>query len=95
MKDSKQCPKCHSRKVGHIDQVAYGDAGATTDETYKPLPLGTVPTPKRWVGPKSVPVGQFEAYVCASCGYYEIYLKGLEQIPFDDIDGFRWLNPEE
>jgi predicted nucleic-acid-binding Zn-ribbon protein len=92
MKGTKQCPKCKSRRVGHIDQVNYGDAGPCSDETYKPLPLGIIPVAQRWVGPKQAPVGQFEAYVCASCGYFETYLKDLSTVPFEKIEGFRWLN---
>ncbi len=94
MKASKRCPKCGSARIGHIEQVTYGDAGPYTDETYKPLPLGTAPAPQRWVGPKHVPVGRFEAYLCAGCGYYEHYLKDVEEVPLESIDGFRWLNEE-
>ena len=40
-----------------------------------------------------VPVGQLEAWVCTECGFYETYVKDPSTVPFDELDGFRWVHP--
>lgn len=37
-------------------------------------------------------VGPLEAYVCTECGYYETYVKELDEIEWDKLVGFSWIN---
>ena len=95
MKASKQCPKCNSLKVGRLEEVWDVDT-ERSGETFKSQPVGFV-VKKRQLGKRlieeNVPTGELEAYLCASCGYFETYVKHAETIPFDELDGFSWLNP--
>jgi hypothetical protein len=84
MKASKQCPKCHSLKVGYLEHVM--DREAYNDQAV----LGRT-VPKGW-SQNGAFVGSLEAYLCADCGYFETYLKDPFSIPFDRLQGFHWLN---
>ena len=42
---------------------------------------------------KEGPVGKLEAYFCASCGFYETYIKEPADIQYESIIGFKWINP--
>jgi hypothetical protein len=87
MKASKQCPKCHSLKVGYLEYVA--DRGR---ETYQESIVGlTVPHRNRLLK-TAEPIGTLEAYLCADCGFYETYVRDPGSVPFDSIEGFHWLN---
>jgi predicted nucleic-acid-binding Zn-ribbon protein len=85
MKASKQCPKCHSLKVGYLDTVI--DRG---EQAHDEAVVGRTQLKAWFQGGEFV--GRFEAYVCAQCGYYETYVKDPTSIPFDSIQGFRWIN---
>lgn len=97
MKEIGMCPKCKSGKVGYLENVIQ-----RTDGIYNGAPVrGHSPAPagierKESNGFLKViqegPVGQLEAYLCASCGYFETYLKEPGSVPFESIVGFRWVN---
>ncbi len=83
MKKSKQCPKCDSLRIGYLEsQPDKEEYGCYTDQV---------------VGRKTgkIPVGLLEAYVCTDCGYHETYVKDLPDVPWEKIDGFRWVNPPQ
>jgi predicted nucleic-acid-binding Zn-ribbon protein len=88
MKVSRQCPKCESRKIGYINYQP--DASGTfmrwrvIAQVRKPEAFGT-----RW--PR---LGELEAYVCTECGYYESYVKDPASTPWDQLSGFRLINPD-
>jgi len=90
MKSSKQCPKCHSLKIGYLEQTFdYNtDDGA---DLHAPEPVGVIPK-KGWVLTTNVPTGELEAYLCADCGYFETYVKSPGSVPFEELRGFRWVN---
>jgi predicted nucleic-acid-binding Zn-ribbon protein len=86
MKTSKRCPKCHSAKVGWVESVL--------DRAHFNAPISSAAgftEPRGWMMEQQG-VGQLEAYVCATCGYYETYVKDPASVSFDTIKGFRWLN---
>jgi predicted nucleic-acid-binding Zn-ribbon protein len=87
MKASKQCPKCHSLKVGYLEQAI--DRGEYSSDTW-PAAVGKT-EPRSWFAVGTV-VGALEAYLCAECGYYETYVKDPATVPFDQLAGFHWLN---
>jgi DNA-directed RNA polymerase subunit RPC12/RpoP len=81
MKESRQCPRCSSRKVGYLEEVK--DSGVHR------MVVGTA------AGGLFVKnIGKLEAYVCTECGYYQTYVKEPEAIPFDEVEGFHWVNHE-
>ena len=81
---------------GWPSRRSLGCGHRTSGETFKSQPVGFV-VKKRQLGKRlieeNVPTGELEAYLCASCGYFETYVKHAETIPFDELDGFSWLNP--
>lgn len=82
MKTSKQCPKCQSLRVGHLEDVPEHH-------------VGEIARPKNLFGGNEKyysPIGRFEAYLCAQCGFYETYIKTPNAIPFEELDGFNWIN---
>ena len=88
MKASKQCPKCDSLRVGYLEKVI--DRGKDASE--KDAVVGRTEL-EGWFGGCDF-VGELEAYVCADCGYFEQYVKSPEDVPYDKLQGFHWLNPE-
>jgi hypothetical protein len=38
--------------------------------------------------------GDFEAFICGDCGYFETYLKDPSAL-IRQLQGFRWLNTEQ
>ena len=87
MKQSKQCPKCRSLRVGYLERVL---------EQVGAMPRDAVVGISRyegWLGGGD-PVGSFEAFLCADCGYFETYIKQPSAVDFDRLQGFHWLNGE-
>jgi predicted nucleic-acid-binding Zn-ribbon protein len=111
MKRTKQCPKCHDRRIGHLesqpdlDWSLPGNADERLDEklryakTVSPRPIAvgseTVDT-GMWKWNELLPLhGFLEAYVCTACGYYESYVKQPETVPWTKLEGFAWVNEAE
>jgi predicted Zn-ribbon and HTH transcriptional regulator len=108
MKKSKQCPKCQSLRIGHIAfQVDANDVvvarAATEDHQFinsagqaVSRSLGIQRTSQRIDGFGNVLplVGQLEAYVCTECGFHETYVREPKTVPWHDLQGFTWVNPD-
>lgn len=90
MKASKQCPKCKSLKIGHLPHQL--DRSGKFDMAF-PRMVGTVEE-QGLVFTKAVKTGLMEAYVCTECGYFESYVVSPESVPFEELEGFRWVNAE-
>jgi hypothetical protein len=87
MKRSKQCPKCESRKVGYINYQPESDGSS--------FRWRVIATVREQLAYGSRPrVGELEAYVCTECGYYESYVRKPDVIPWENLSGFRMLNPD-
>lgn len=78
MKKTQQCPKCHSIQVGYLEDARAHSLGVMDRNQGDEARVG-------WVG-------GFEAYLCLSCGFYELYVKEPSAVPFDQLIGFRRLN---
>jgi hypothetical protein len=91
MKRSKQCPKCGSLRIGHIE-VQPDMSG----DIPRPGPRPAGHTFKEvWLeGKRPHGVGVLEAYVCTECGYYESYVVDPQKVPWGQLGGFRMVNPE-
>ena len=84
MKKSGTCAKCGGRRVGQLTRLAdKGQSGGSRQLGYT----------KGWIMYSAA--GGVEAYICADCGYFEEYLKSPENMPWDQLDQFRWLNEDE
>jgi len=98
MKQTHICPKCKAIKIGYINNVINKcdtSAGSYSVIGYSNAPLGTTTSEsKKSFGikiVKRVTEGELEAYLCASCGYYETYIKSPSKIQYENIDGFKWI----
>lgn len=79
MRQSKQCPKCGSHKIGHLDRVIDWDRGAHP----RRLAQGRIGRMSAY--------GAIEAYVCTACGYFEEYVLEPAKIPWNSLEGFSWV----
>ena len=96
MKNKGVCPKCGSRRIGHLEQVIQrteGQASGVPVIGHTPAPLGIekkeLPGLIKVI--KEGPLGQLEAYLCGECGFYETYVKDPTNQAYDSLVGFRWL----
>jgi predicted Zn-ribbon and HTH transcriptional regulator len=82
MKATGKCPKCKSARIGHLDMQLdmVGQYGGTPAIAA----VGLTQDDKK--------AGMFEARVCVECGFYETYVKGPAQVPFEQMKGFRWAS---
>lgn len=74
MKNSARCPKCESRRLWIVEPFRVPD-----DTNWPALPVAT-----RLVGgaflTQVVRMGGFDLYVCADCGFSELWARGLEEM---------------
>jgi len=95
MKSSKQCPKCHSLRIGYLEN-AYElcEALSSSGVPFAKVSIGILeagePGAKR-----EIPSGRVESFVCTECGYFETYVKDPLSVPFEHLKGFHWINPED
>ena len=89
MKKSKQCPKCESLKIGHLEYQV--DRSTKFDQATERV-LGFSEEPG-WLADTQVKLGRLEAYLCGECGYYESYVIRPKKVEWDKLTGFRWVNP--
>jgi len=69
MKNGTSCPKCHGERILHAPSIADRDR-----HTVHPLALEVEGLFFH------SPVGELEAYVCASCGFTEIYVRDVKAL---------------
>jgi len=96
MKQSMQCPKCDSLRVGYLETVPdHDDSGPGQPEAQS---IGFAPRPGKapWGTADIHWVQHFlvEAYLCADCGYVETYVRSPRAVPYDQLKGFHWINPQ-
>ena len=86
MKKSKQCPKCESLRIGHLERVIdrIGDGNAAPQAAARVEETGFFASDRYF---------ETEAYLCAECGYLETYLRSPTALPYDKLSDFRWVNP--
>lgn len=82
MKQTWQCPKCRSVRVGYFERVPDQASGARTRSLGEPKGFG-------WPNQ-----GVVEAFVCADCGYFEEYVADVADVRWEDLSNFRWCRPE-
>lgn len=80
MRNSLRCPKCAHEKILHLPRLwAHSQ------------PLGEI-VAHVGGGWSPTPFGVMQAYVCARCGFTELYAQQPDKIPIDKIDGAQVLD---
>ncbi len=98
MKSTRKCPKCRSERVGYLANVL-GDGdphgGASRSQSYGRRKVGVAQTRSNALPghPVIEGYGDFEAFICTECGYFEEYAKEPTAIAWEKIEGFRWCKP--
>lgn len=95
MKSTGTCPKCSSKKIGHLENVIHRTdtiVGPDAVKGHAMAPLGVSRTESKGILKviKEAPEGELEAYFCSACGYYETYLKDSANVPYETLVGFKW-----
>jgi predicted nucleic-acid-binding Zn-ribbon protein len=76
MKENHECPKCKGRRMWIIDQLTLClNTGATYLDTAVPVALIKR---SKWTLGKTM--GTFQLYVCAACGYTEMFAVGIDAL---------------
>jgi predicted nucleic-acid-binding Zn-ribbon protein len=85
MRDSRRCPKCRHSEILHVPRLIDSEWGwllvHMKSEGLFP------PTPRKFFG-------TIEAYICATCGYTELFTLNQREIPISDIEGAEVLRGE-
>lgn len=94
MKTTKTCPKCAGKKLWVVDPLQ-------TVHEYAPgtLPLHLAYKQKTgdtgWLASKTERVGRLAAWICAACGFSELWASELEQLQPDPEAGIRLVDGSE
>ena len=94
MRNHHSCPKCRGRRIWKIEQLETKDPGSDTSRG-DPIMLAvgrTTPAtrePSTWKGDGSTTynAGVVDAWVCAGCGYTELWSRGLESLVHNPDNG--------
>lgn len=90
MKRSQQCVKCKGRKLWVIEAFRLpGETGEGTALSLVPdQPVGG----SRFGLSKAAPVGGFDLWLCAACGYSELWATGVSGLREDPARGVRLVD---
>ena len=92
MKQSRACPKCESRKIWRIDEFSAEEGGGP------PAPLRAAvrrpdPSQTGFLGqPRTYTAGTVEAFICAQCGYTELWTRDLDELVHNPAAGVHLLD---
>ncbi|MFO0549607.1 MAG: hypothetical protein U0271_14535 [Polyangiaceae bacterium] len=73
LKRDVTCPACGGQRVLHAAEIL--DRGSSGRERLALM------QPSAW---SERGVGEFEAYVCMACGFSELYIKNVHELPLGD-----------
>ncbi len=73
MRESLRCPKCGHNEIVHVPSVF----DSHHDQLTLDIRQGwwTVPTP----------IGAFHAYICRRCGFVELYVPDIANVPLESV----------
>jgi hypothetical protein len=94
MKFNSKCPKCTGIKIGHLESTVDRAAGGSRQVTRV---AGVAAERGKFKGAlveRGDLWGTVEAYVCTECGFWEEYVVKPDDVPFEMLQGFRWINQE-
>jgi hypothetical protein len=90
LKRDKVCPHCEHRKFWFVSPVRVAVRNQDTLGANAP-PLG-VSVHSSWLGTQHK--GEFEAFICAACGFTEWYATDLGRIVENPKDGVYFVDAE-
>jgi hypothetical protein len=93
------CTKCGSRKIGYLERVVHRTEATVSGTAVRghataPVGVGSSTSGSFIKVITNFPIGEFEAFVCGDCGAFETYVKNPNDVPWDQIHGFRWIGQE-
>lgn len=91
MKATLRCSKCTHGNIWHIERIGVKDAQFSNGGN---LPLQAVDRKTNERFASRYDAGAVDAYVCASCGFCELYWSGLEKLQPNEASGVRLLSSE-
>lgn len=88
VKDSSTCPKCSSRRQWILEPFRVPSEGVQGEDlrVVNDLPEAS----RRGMFRAAAPQGRFDLYVCADCGYSELWAKDLGGLRHAPEHGVRW-----
>jgi predicted nucleic-acid-binding Zn-ribbon protein len=89
MKTSGRCPKCEGQRIWRIEEVGVKDPQFSNGGN---LPLQAVHRKTNEAFPSRYDAGSVDAYVCAACGYSELYWRGLDALQHNPSSGVHMLD---
>ena len=102
MKTTGTCPKCKSRKlwiVEHVEtkdpNVGIGGAMPLVLAASRKTPATRAGTLLKGDGSTFYDAGQLDAFVCARCGFSELWARGFEQLVHNPADGIHFVDGEQ
>lgn len=88
MKNSLQCPKCNGRKVWLIERLKSDDGYSNTKGEVVPV------VKNRGGSERGAAIGHYDSYICAACGYAELWASGFRALEPDEANGVVLLDGE-
>jgi predicted nucleic-acid-binding Zn-ribbon protein len=96
MKNSCVCPKCKNQKFYSIDRATLPAHDSVNGTGALTVAAAYLPTGQRgWLGDDHRRYeAELEAWVCATCGYAELYVKELETLAYiaEHAAGVRFID---
>jgi hypothetical protein len=98
MKNSMQCPKCASRRLWIVQQFGAKDPGEPPGRCFPLRVAGRKTVPTRTAttwrddGSTYYDAGFVDAYICAACGYTELWSHGLEDLVHNPVAGVHLVD---
>ena len=93
MKRTGKCPKCGEERIVRLDYVLDAADWLGTSGGGPKDRSGNLPVCRHVARTPDGEVAATEAYVCASCGWLEEYVKSPGDIRWEDVQGAAWYRP--
>lgn len=95
MRSSLRCPKCAARKIWLIEKARGPSVQEPSGQVVPVVPHQPDSEKARFFLVETVqPVGAWDLYICANCGYTEAYARDLDKLEQAPERGIRLLDAE-
>lgn len=96
MKKTLACPKCESRKLWRVDGIrAKGEYKNTHLQLLVAVQRRTPPIKRESIwsdGSKVYDAAPIDAYVCALCGYTELWARDMDKLVHNPESGVHFID---
>ena len=84
MRQKRVCPKCEGRKFYTVEKARMSDGQSANGTTDLALVAEWLPVGEGgFLGPKRARIeANIDAWICAACGYSELYVRALDELVF-------------